>query len=264
MQPASEAAVPGIGHNRPSVSDILRDTQSDLIAEVDALAAEANAVRDELFKDLPEDAPKQLRSDEERDRLVGLAVRAGKLAKKVGETRLTTTKPLREEVEETNKFFNTIQLRPDRIKEVFESLINDYDRERRRKAAIAAAKAAEAAKVEAERKLAEAAASQHSVVGDVVMEEAVAADERARKLASEASKAGSCSVKTDAGATIIVSKEWTYSVEDWAKLDLRELRDAFTPDEIEKAIRKHIRAHRDTRPLSGVRIFQDETTRLRG
>ncbi|QPC87087.1 hypothetical protein GA830_10305 [Mesorhizobium sp. NBSH29] len=204
-----------------------------------------------------------IKTDEQREALVTLSLQAAKLIKKVDETRLLTTKPLREEVEETNKFFTAIVDRPTRVKSSFDSMIGDYDSARRdaqrREAAAAARKAEEIAKA----KLDEATQVEHSVQSDVVMNEAAAAENFAQKMAALAVTAGSGPVRTEAG-TVFSTKTWEFRVTDWAKLDLRELRDSFTSDEIEKAIRKHVRTHKNTKPLAGVTIFQDEKTRLRG
>ena len=70
-------------------------------------------------------------------------------------------------------------------------------------------------------------------------------------------------MRTD-GGTISTVKNWDFQVTDWSKLDLRQLRDSFSVAEIEKAIRAHVRKHKDTKQLAGVRIFQSERTQLRG
>lgn len=252
-----------LGDNSATVTDILRDTQADLIKMVDAIRAEENGARDAMSKATPEGEKIIIRTDEQRDVVLGIGVKSGKLATTIDNTRLATTKPDREKVEEINKFFNVLKDHADKIKSIFGDLIGDYDRLKRDQARRAAAIASQLADEEAARKLAEATASQNSVESDVVMNEAIEADNRARKLQAAATTAGTGPTRTEAG-TVSSTKSWTHTVVDWPQVNLTEFRDSFTPDEIEKAIRKHVKSHKNTKPLTGVRIFQDEKTSLRG
>ncbi|RWC91691.1 MAG: hypothetical protein EOS72_03280 [Mesorhizobium sp.] len=201
--------------------------------------------------------------DEQRDPLIQIGIDAGKLAKAIDGKRLDTTKPLRDEVDETNKFFQALGARMDRIKTRFEEIVGVYDRKKRDEQRRQAAEAARLAQEEADRKLAEAQAAQHSVVADVIVNEAIVAEQRADRLAAAAATAGTGPTRTDAG-TISSSSPWTFAVEDWQKVNVAELRDQFSVAEIEKAIRAHVKRFKNTRPLAGVRIFQDEKTRFRG
>lgn len=253
----SSETVAGIGHNKPSVTDILRDTFVSIIKEVDDLANRANAARDALGE------KGLVTTDEQRDPLISVGIDAGKLSKRLDETRLAHTKPLRDEVAETNKFFETLVSRMDRVKTRFEEIVGLYDRAKRDEERRRAAEQAKLAEEEAQRKMADAAAAQHSVESDVILNEAVEADERAQRLSAAATSAGTGPTRTEVG-TISSSAPWTFSVEDWSKVNIAELRDQFTVAEIEKAIRSHVRKFKNTRPLAGVRIFQDEKTRFRG
>ncbi|TGT34859.1 hypothetical protein EN812_32685, partial [Mesorhizobium sp. M4B.F.Ca.ET.169.01.1.1] len=117
-------------------------------------------------------------NDNERDTFISLGIEARKLAKKLDETRKTTTKPLRDEVAETNRFFDTIIVRPENVQSAFETIVGRYDARKREEARAAAAAEAQRAHEEAKRKLDEAASSGHSVLGDVLMQEAVDAEHR--------------------------------------------------------------------------------------
>jgi hypothetical protein len=258
MQQVSEApSIAGPGHNLATTADILSDRFAGIIKEADGIAAAANEARDALGE------TGKVASDEQRDPLISIGIKAAKLAKRLDETRLDTTKPLRDEVSETNNFFNAMISRMQRVQTAFEELVGRYDRAKRDEERRKAAEAARVAEEEARRKLEEAEKEQGTVVGDAVLEEAVQAEERAQHLASVATLVGTGPTRTDAG-TVSATAPWTHVVEDWSKVDLTEIRDQFTVAEIEKAIRAHVRKFKNTRPLKGVRIFQDEKTKFRG
>lgn len=258
MPQVSEApSIVGPGHNLASTTDFLRDRFAGILTEVDALAERANKAREVLGEE------GVVSADEQRDPLIQIGLDAGKLSKRIDATRLQTTEPLRNEVKETNTFFETLALRMDRVKTRFEEIVGAYDRKKRDEERRKAAEAARLAQEEADRKLAEAAAAQHGVESDVVLNEAIAAEERADRLVAQATTAGTGPTHTDVG-TISSSAPWDFAVEDWNKVDVAELRDQFTVAEIEKAIRAHVRKFKNTRPLKGVRFFQNEKTRFRG
>lgn len=258
MPTISEApSIVGPGHNLATTTDILRDRFADLISQVDKIADAANTARQALGEDgvIAEDA--------QCEPLIKVGIDAGKLSKLLDAKRLDATKPLRDEVDETNKFFQALAARMDRVKTRFEEIVGVYDRKKRDNERRAAAKAAAEAQEEADRKLAEAESAQHSVAADVIVNEAIVAEQRADRLAAQAVSAGTGPTRTEAG-TISSSAPWTHAVEDWSKVDIAELRDQFTVAEIEKAIRGHVKKFKNTRPLKGVRIFQEEKTRFRG
>ncbi|TIS37548.1 hypothetical protein [Mesorhizobium sp.] len=258
MPQISEApSIVGPGHNLATTTDILRDRFAGFLKQVDSIADEANRARDALGEGGVID------KDEQRDPLIAIGLKAGKLSKTLDETRLSTTKPLRDEVSETNKFFEALAARMDKIKTRFEEIVGVYDRKKRDEERRRAAEAARLAQEEADRKFAEAQAAQHSVVSDVIMNEAVVADQRAERLAAVATTAGTGPTKTESG-TISSSAPWTCSIDDWSKLDITEFKDQFSTADIEKAVRAHVRKFKNTRPLKGVKIFQDEKTRFRG
>ncbi|MER9961682.1 hypothetical protein NKJ72_12055 [Mesorhizobium sp. M0045] len=250
-------SIVGPGHNLATTTDILRDRFADAIKEVDRIAERANKAREALGEAGAVD------DDKQRDPLVQVGIDAGKLSKTLDATRLMTTQPMRDEVAETNKFFQALQDRMDRIKTRFEEIVGVYDRKKRDEERRKAAEAARLAQEESDRKLAEAQAAQGRVEADVIVNEAIVAEQRADRLAAQATSAGTGPTKTEAG-TISSSAPWTCSIEDWSKIDITEIRDQFSAAEIEKAIRAHVRKFKNTRPLKGVRIFQDEKTRFRG
>lgn len=257
MEVSDAPSIAGPGHNLASVTDILKDRFSGLIDEVEALANQANAARDALG------TPATVTTDEQRDQLTRLGLDAHKLGKRLDETKLATTKPLRDEVAETNGFFQTLATRPDKIKTAFQQLVGTYDEAKRAAERRKAAEVAEQARQEAQRKLDEAAASSHGVMSDVVLKEASDAEHRAAVLENAALSAGSGPTRTEGGTISRVTK-WDFRIVEAAKIDLNKLRAHFSLAEIEKAIRAHVRANRDTAPLAGVEIFPDSKTQFRG
>lgn len=257
MQVSDAPSIAGPGHNLASVTDILKDRFVDLINEVESLAKEANEARDALG------TPPKVITDEQRDDLTRLGIAARKLSKRLDETKLATTKPLRDEVAETNTFFQTLGARPDKIKTAFEQLVGTYDEEKRAEARRIAAERAERERAEAQRKLEEAAATSHGVMSDVVLKEAEAAEHRAQVAANEAMAVGSGPTRTEAG-TISQRTSWTFRITDASKIDLNKLRPHFGIADVEKALRAYVKAHRDTAPLAGVEFFPDHKTQFRG
>lgn len=254
----------GLGHNKPPVSVLFVDGHKDLIDEVEAIAARANAAKDAL-------AEGRIGSDTERDTWVKLGLDAKRIAKQVCERRDEVVGPIREELNDWNKLFGvnvnpqpeSLHARCLRIKSAAESLAGAYADMQRRKAAEAAAAAAEEARKEAQRKLDEAASSTSEIVADVALQEAEKAEHKAKHLEAQALGAGAGPVRTEAG-TIGERKSWDFRIVDIAKVDLNgPLRAHIGIDVIEKAIRAHIRANRDTVPLTGVDIFQSSKAQLR-
>lgn len=254
----------GIGHNKPPVSVLFVEEHKDLIDEVEAIAARANTAKDDL-------AENKIANDNQRDTWVKIGLEAKKIAKRVRERRDEIVGPIREELAEWNKLFGvnvnpaqgSLNDRCTRISNAAESLAGAYADEQRRKAAAEAAALAEVARQEAQRKLDEAAASTSEIVADVAFQEAEKAEHKAKHLEAQALGAGAGPVRTEAG-TISERKSWDFRIVDISKVDLNgPLRAHIGIDVIEKAIRAHIRANRNTVPLTGVDIFQSSKAQLR-
>lgn len=254
----------GLGHNKPPVADLFVEDHADLIDEVAAIAKRANAAKDALVEG-------KIANDNQRDEWVKLGLEVKKIAKRVCDRRDEVVGPIRDELNDWNRLFGvnvnpqpeSLHARCLRIKGAAESLAGAYADEQRRKAAAAAAAAAEAARQEAQRKLEEAAASESDIVADVALQEAEKAEHKAKHLEAQALGVGAGPVRTEAG-TIGERKSWDFRIVDIAKVDLNgPLRAHIGIDVIEKAIRAHIRANRDTVPLAGVDIFQSSKAQLR-
>lgn len=256
MQVSDAPSIAGPGHNLATTSDILRDRFKPLLDEVEDLAKRANAARDGLTDGA-------IANDNERDPFIALGIEARKLAKRLGETKLATTKPLRDEVTETNRFFDTITARPETIQSAFETIVGRYDAKKREEARIAAAEVARLAQEEAKRKLEQAAASTHSVLGDVLLQEASDAEHRAAVAVNEAVTAGSGPTKTEVG-TVSATARWKHRITDPAKIPLEKLRPYMSLDDLDKFCRAFVVKNKNSMALPGVEIFQEQKTSFRG
>lgn len=247
----------GMGHNMPpqTTTERLSADNADLLDRVQALADEANKVKEKIDAD-------GLKTDDDLLPLVAVGKTAAKLFTEIDATRLATTKPLRDEVEVINGFFNSPSVRVKRIKDAFAEKAGEYDREKRAKEAREAAERARIAQEEAAAKLKEAADARHSVLGDVIMNEAAALEDASKKAAREAVKAGTGPTRTEVG-TVSQTGRWTAEIEDADKIPLEQLRQFIKLTDLEKFVRAYAAHHKDTRPLPGVRIFRDTKTTFR-
>ncbi|TIP13185.1 hypothetical protein [Mesorhizobium sp.] len=256
MEVSNAPSIAGPGHNLATTADILRDRFKPLLDEVEDLAKRATAAKNALTDGA-------ISNDDERNPLIALGIEARKMAKRLNETKLATTKPLRDEVTETNRFFDTVTARPETIQSAFETIVGRYDAEKREEARVAAAEVARLAQEEAKRKLEEAAASSHSVLGDVLMQEAADAENRAAVLVNEAITAGSGPTRTEVG-TVSATARWKHRITDSSKIPLEKLRPYMSLDDLDKFCRAYVAKNKNTAPLPGVEIFQDQKTSFRG
>lgn len=245
----------GIGHNAGTLADQLKIEFEDILFEVDTLANKANAAK--AFAD-----EHGLDSDDDIIPLVEVGKEATKLGSSLDRRKLDRTKPLRDDVETINTFFKTIITRVDRIKQAFAEKVGEYDKAKKERERREAAARAKLAAEEAERKMLEAESASNSVLGDVLLDEAVKAEQESQMATNAAIHAGTGPTRTDAG-TVSSSTKWTFDIVDAEKIEIEKLRPYFTIPDLEKAIRAHVRMHRDTRPLAGVRIYPEAKTSFR-
>lgn len=263
---ASEVA--GIGHNHPplTLAEQLAVNHKKLMDQVEQLATDANTVKALVdAAELPnEEGHAAGLTEEIVEKMVDIGKRATKLAGSSGidNDRTSATKSRRDEIETINGFFKVLQTRVERIKTAFAEKVGAYNDEKRAREARETAERARIAQEEAAAKLQEAQDAQHSVMGDVVMNEAAALEDAAQKAAREAVKAGTGPTRTSAG-TISSTGRWTAEIEDAAKIPLEELRHFITLADLEKFCRAYAKHHQDKKPLPGVRIFRATSTTFR-
>jgi len=264
---ASEVA--GLGHNNPPIPTLSEQLAIDyrkLMDQVEKLAADANAVK--TLVDAAEKPDDEGKAAGLNDELVEKMVEVGKTATKLAASsgidndRTSATKSRRDEIEIINGFFNTMKARVERIKTAFAEKVGAYNAEKQAQEARDAAERARIAQELAAEKLEEAQNAEHSVLGDVVMNEAAVLEDAAQKAAREAVKAGTGPLRTGAG-TVSSSGRWTAEITDASKIPLEELRSFIKIADLEKFVRAYAGHHKDTKPLPGVRIFRDSKTSFR-
>lgn len=251
-----DASSPTIGHNQPPIEDRLRLEHSALLDQVQELADRANRVKDLI------DAQGGIKSDDDLPSLVEIGKDAQKLLKKLDTTRLASSEDLRDAVKKINDFFSTVSTRVDRIKSAFAKKVGEYEDERRKREAREAAERARIAQEEAEAKLRAAQEAEHSVMGDVLVNEAAKAEQEAQMAARAAVKAGTGPTRTD-GGTVSQSKVWKFEIIDSSKIPLDDLRGFIGIDMLNTLIGAYVRTHKGSRPLPGVTIYEDTKTSFR-
>lgn len=264
-----DSDVAGIGHNHPpepTLPELLAIDHRKLMDQVEKLAADANAIKALVdAAEKPSDEGKAPGLTEELvEKMVDVGKRATKLAGTNGidKDRMGATQSRRDEIETINGFFNTMKVRVERIKAAFSEKVGAYNDEKQAREKREAAERARIAQDEAAAKLKEAEASTHSVMGDVILNEAAVLEDAAQKAAREAVKAGTGPTHTDAG-TISQSGKWTFEIEDTDKIPLEQLRPHIKLADFEKFLRAFATANRDTKPLAGVRFFRETKTTFR-
>lgn len=80
--------------------------------------------------------------------------------------------------------------------------------------------------------------------------------------ASEAKPADLARTRGDVALSTLKTT-WDYEVEDWGQIDVRELSVYLSEEVLDKAIKAHIRIHKDRKPLTGVRIFEKSSQQFR-
>jgi hypothetical protein len=266
---ASEA-VAGLGHNNPpadpplTLLEKLPIDHRKTIDRVEALAKKANDVKALVDAAEKPDADGGIAglNDEIVEKMVEVGKEATKLDREVDDERKDTTKPLRDDVDTINGFFNTMLGRTSRIKTAFSEKVDTYitakqDEERRQ-----AAERARIAEEAAAAKLQEAQDAQHSVMSDVLLNEAARAEEEAQMAATAAVKAGTGPTRMATG-TISQSTKFSFEILDTDKIPLESLRPYIKLADFEKFVRAFVATHKDKKPLAGVRIFPDTKTTFR-
>lgn len=261
--PSIEDPVVGIGHNRAPIADIFKERHAGLIADVEALANDANGNRENLTDG-------KVVNDNERDTWIRLGNAAAKALKRIEAARAGEVDALNAEVKEWNGLFGTktpvpgsLAARCANIKAFAGLAVDDYNKrvaevERRR----LAEEAARLREIE-EQKLAEAAAAEADkpVHSDIALNEAAAAAHNAAVLEQQAVSTAPTSVRTEAG-TAVATGRWTFRIVDRAKIDLSKV--PFSLAEIEAALGRHAREHRDSMPIAGVEFYRQTGTQFRG
>lgn len=259
----------GLGHNNPpppTLAEQLAVDHRKLMDQVEDLAKSANEVKAlvDAAEKPGDDGTVSGLTDELVEKMVEVGKKATKLAGSGGidNDRTAATKSRRDEIETINGFFNTLKTRAERIKAAFAEKVGAYNDAKKAQEARDAAKRARVAQELAAEKLEEAQSAEHSVLGDVVMNEAAVLEDAAQKAAREAVTAGTGPTRTAAG-TISSTGRWTAEIIDSSKIPLEDLRHFIKLADLEKYVRAYAAHHKDSKPLPGARIFRSSSTTFR-
>jgi hypothetical protein len=246
----------GPGHNRPpepTLPERLAETYAAALTDLDALAATANKL------------PKEATTDEERDACAEGAADAATQRRALDAARIAEKAPFLKGEREVDGFFRDPLARADRIEKALTQRVTIYNRAKKKRE--------DDARAESERQAREEAAEKQRLA-----EEAMAAGRTEDAMAdlADAAKASDVAddiaqappiepepVRTATGVTITPATKWTFEITDLAKVDLEALRPFIKPDAIEAAIRAFVRINKGGRQITGVRIFEDDTAKIR-
>lgn len=242
----------GIGHNQPPISEQLPIAFEDEVSFVGTLVGRAGS------------APAKIEDEAGLNGVVGVIKDCRAAARKLDETRKSTKAPFHEAGKGVDSFFNALT---DKLTDQIDALtrrVTDYnervERERRRRLAEEEQRLAD----EARARLDSAAGSDNRLEQDIAVDEAERAEAQRQAVRQEALKpsADLSRSRTEAG-TVSTRKVWTFSVEDYREISLEDLRPYLSTAHIDAALRGYVRAHKDSRPLKGVHIYQKAKANIR-
>lgn len=250
----SETETPGLGHNNPP-EPTLDETFKTLVDDVEKLAAKANLL------------PAEIQNEEKLGELVEVVRAAKRLRTAADEDRKASNRPLDERIKATNGWFRVHDDRLSRMvthlerrAKAYHDAVAEVERERRRKEAEE-----QALRLEAERKRQE---EERAAIGEKTGIDAEIEAERLERLENETRAAEARTMQSTGplrtgGGTVGTRKGVGFRILNRDEMDLNELKDSFTVDALEKAIRDHIRRHKKTKPLKGVELFDDNNINIR-
>lgn len=257
MSLAAEAlASPDRHHNAPPLRDRLGLDYAGILEEAEKIAAEATA------------APKTVASDADLGVLAPIVTAARALRKRADDARRQEKEPFLSAGRDVDAFFAAVTERMERVQAALEQRATEWQRRKAEEARRE--REAEAARLreEEERKRRVAAAEEErnrqKAAARKTAEADAIADRAAEVQASAAAPAAELTrVRTESGVVATTTTRFAAEITDYEALDLNQLRHHFARADVEKALRAFVKVHRDTKPLSGVRIYADERATFR-
>ena len=245
-----------IGANQAPLKDQLEIRHAEQIARVKELLAAC------------ERAPKSIGDDAIQGKVGDLYKLLSAAQKKAEASRSDEKEPFLMGGREVDNWFKDLLLSPlerwmKELRQRSDLYINAKIAAERKRLQDEARKAQE----EADRRLEDARRAEEAdrkKAAEKKLEQAVQAQATATQAAEAAAAPASELAQTRGDHSIAtVQMRWTHEVVDWDGIDLSQLRDFISRDDIEKAIRAFVRLHKGTRPLKGVRIFEAPATQFR-
>lgn len=245
-----------IGGNGPPelpLPERLAETHAEALKRIDALAERANK------------APKDIVTAEDLAAVADLAADANGDWKTIEAERVKEKAPFLKGTKEVDDFFRDPLARTNRIEVAMTQRVTLFNRAKKKKEddeRAAAEKVVRDAAAAATKAAEEAAAAGR--VEDAIAEVEVAQEATAKaEQIAQTPPAEPEPFVTASGASINTNAKWTFEITDLAKLDLEAIRPFLRTPAIEQALRDFIRINKNARQITGVRIFEDDTAKIR-
>lgn len=243
--------------NNPPIADRLALENTELLAEVERLAERSNA------------APREIRTDADLDAVARLVTDARALGKRVDSQRVQDKEPFLTAGREVDTFFKAPIDRLARIGSAFQRIADDHARARaaeaRRKAEEEAAKAR--AEAQRQREIAERAAEAERVKAASKAEDragnAEAKAEAADRIAAAPAADLVGQTTTASGVTATGKTVWSYEITNYDLIPLDLMRPYLKREHVDAAIKQFVKFHNNTKPMAGVRIFEEVRVAIR-
>lgn len=252
----SDDARLGIGGNFPpevTLPDRLAETHADALKRLDAVAERANKL------------PKDIVTAEDLAAVADCAADAHAEWKALDGKRVEEKEPYLKGGREVDGFFRDPLARADRIEKALTQRVTLFNRAKKKKEddeRAAAEKVARDAAAAAQKAAEDAAAAGRIEDAMADVEYASEATAKADEIA-QAPRDEPAPFTTDSGTSIGTTAKWTFEITDLAKLDLEAIRPFLRTPAIEQALRDFIRINKNARQIAGVRIFEDDTAKIR-
>lgn len=242
------AAEAVIGHNKPTIFEVLTEQYAGLASRVEAIATRANT------------APRVIKSDADLNEIGVLIRDTRSLAKEADQSRTAEKAPHLQAGRDVDAFFKAHADRLDRISGAFQKIADDHARavaaKARRKAEEEARKAREEAERQAEiaRRAEEAnrakTADKHEARADAALAQAEQAEAVAAAPAADLVRS-----RMDSGLLSTATTTLAFEITNYDAIPLNSIRAYFKRDAVEAAIRLAMKM--GVRELEGVRFYED-------
>lgn len=253
----------GIGGNSPPPEFSIDNHVAGLAAR---LNADHFAMMNEKVGPIAQranDAPQAFANDEDLANAADIVTDARAARAELDGLRKKEKEPFKLGVETVDDFFRDPIKRLDRIVTVFEDRATVYTREKRRKAEAAAQAERDRLAREADEARQKAAVAAEFGDEAEANEHSEAAAQAEARIEEAAPQTAPEPVRGTTGGSARSRAEWTFEIEDFAKLDLNALRDFIAPEAVEKALKAYVKLRKATAKVEGVRFFEEEKASLR-
>lgn len=223
------------------------------IADFEPIASRANA------------AKQKIETDDDLKVWADIYLDASVVFKALDRHRINELKPFAEVLNKT--FFGGTLERADRIMAFGKKISDEYNRAKLAKERGERDAEAKRLRDEAEQKRKDAEVAAEFGDVDQTIEHAqgaAAIESQIAQAAADAPKAADVArVRSDSGALATVATKWAFAIEDYTQVDLNAIRIAFSPADIDKAVRKIVSTQKGATKIAGVRVFEDVGTTFR-